>query len=115
MILHIAPSADWDAAQRAGRYTPDSLAREGFIHCSEPRQVIAVANARFKGHTDLVLLWIDPGRLTSPLRHENLEGGSDHFPHVYGPIELDAVVKVTAFEVGPDGTFAPDLLGRHGG
>lgn len=113
MILHITRRRDWEAARHAGRYAADSLSTEGFIHCSEPRQVTAVANARFRGQAGLVLLWIDPAKLAAPLRYENREGGVDLVPHVYGPIELDAVVKVTTFEPESDGTFTAELLERR--
>ena len=112
MIVHIAPRQDWEAALPGGRYTADSLATEGFIHCSETRQVIAVANARFKGHPHLVLLWIDPSRLSSPVRYENLEGGADRFPHIYGPLNVDAVVDVTPFAPSADGLFDRAQLSR---
>jgi len=88
-----------------GTYTADSLAAEGFIHCSEPQQVVWVANSRFRGRRDLVLLHIDPSRLEAMVRCENLEGGQELFPHVYGAISVDAVVDVTPFAPLPDGTF----------
>jgi len=88
-----------------GRYAPESLEREGFIHCSNPQQVIRVANALFRGIRGLVLLHVEVERLSSPLVYENLEGGFELFPHVYGPIELEAVRTVTGFEPAADGRF----------
>jgi uncharacterized protein (DUF952 family) len=104
-LLHITTPGAWAQAREAGSYTADSLQTEGFIHCSEPRQVIWVANTHFRGKRGLVLLHIDPSRLNAEVRYENLEGGSDLFPHVYGAIPTAAVVNVTPFEPDEDGTF----------
>lgn len=95
-LYHLALAADWAAASVAGRYTAStrgrSLDEEGFIHCSFAHQVVATAD-RFYGDTDdVVLLHIDPDRLASPVVVEDLTGAGEAFPHVYGPIELGAVV-----------------------
>jgi uncharacterized protein (DUF952 family) len=81
------------------------LATEGFIHCSTVDQYIWVANQRFRGRTDLVLLHIDPARLRSEVRYENLEGGETLFPHVYGPIPIGAVLNVVPLRPLEDGSF----------
>jgi uncharacterized protein (DUF952 family) len=78
---------------------------EGFIHCSDAHQVVWVANQRFRDRQDLVLLHIDPTRLTVEVRYENFEGGEQQFPHVYGPIPISAVVEATPFRPAADGTF----------
>ena len=110
VILHITRAEAWEAAKAAGAYEAESLARQGFIHCSRPEQVIPVANGIFRGRKGLVLLCIDEARLTSPVRCENLQGGKQLFPHVYGPVNLDAVMEVVPFPPREDGTFAlPDL------
>lgn len=104
-ILHCSTRAAWDAAVAQGAYAAESLASEGFIHCSTPAQILAVADARFRGQGGLVLLCIDADRLDSEVRYENLEGGTVLFPHVYGPVNLDAVLKVVAFSPEADGSF----------
>lgn len=104
-ILHIAAAPAWEAARATGSYTAESFATEGFIHCSDPGQVIAVANRLFRGRTDLVLLQIDASRLAAPVRYENLEGGVELFPHVYGPLPLDAIVRTMAFAPDAEGQF----------
>jgi uncharacterized protein (DUF952 family) len=104
-IFHITTGAAWDAAKRAGRYTADSLETEGFIHCSHADQVAWVANTRFRGRTDLVLLHVDEAAVGAEVRRENLEGGSTLFPHVYGPLPVSAVMDVTRLVPSPDGTF----------
>lgn len=106
MIFHITSRTAWDAALGAGIYEADSLKSEGFIHCSTSDQYIRVANQRFRGRTDLVLLHIDPARIRAEIRYENLEGGETLFPHVYGAIPIAAVLNVTPFVPRADGTFA---------
>lgn len=102
-IVHICPSQDWVTAQANGEYKAASLASEGFIHCSRPDQVIAVANRYFQGNQDLLLLWIKPGRLCSELRFDPV--GQDSFPHIYGPLNLNAVNAVRPLEADADGIF----------
>ncbi len=105
IILHIARRDDWEAAESAGSYKADTLAMQGFIHCSKPEQLVTVANFLFRGQRDLVLLWIDTDRVAAKIRCEDLEGGRKLFPHVYGPINLDAVTKVVDFIPGEDERF----------
>jgi uncharacterized protein (DUF952 family) len=111
-IYHITTEAQWYRARTKGHYETDSLVNEGFIHCSEGNQVIRVANHIFRNQPGLVLLHIDSEKLDAPVVYENLEGGTEYFPHVYGPIGLHAVVHVASFDVGSDGRFdhhAPTL------
>ena len=105
-IYHIATRADWAAAQAAGAYTAVSLVSEGFIHCSTAEQVIATANRIFRGQRDLVLLCVDSARVAAEIRYENLEGGTQLFPHIYGALDVDAVVAVHDFPPSADGSFA---------
>ena len=104
-IFHITTQREWEQAVQRGRYEAQSLATEGFIHCSDGDQVIRVANSIFRGTHRLVLLHVSVEKLSSPVVYENLEGGAELFPHVYGPIDLAAVRAVTMFEPAEDGTF----------
>jgi uncharacterized protein (DUF952 family) len=105
-ILHAASRVDWEAAQQSGAYRADSLAAEGFIHCSTPDQILRVANMLYRGRLDLVLLVVDPGQLSGELRWEpGVDLASERFPHVYGPLDLAAVVAALDFEPDPDGSF----------
>jgi uncharacterized protein (DUF952 family) len=113
LILHITNQPEWDAAQSAGQYEAPSLHSEGFIHFSTADQVVWVANAFYAGQNDLRLLIVDPERLSAELRWEDpAHPGvrmdivqSEVFPHLYGPLNLDAVLQVVPFPVGNDGTF----------
>lgn len=116
-ILHIIPRAVWEQAQHGSSYRGDTLDAEGFIHFSTPAQVVMVANARFHDHPGLLLLVVDPAKLTAELRYEapfeasNASEAAENFPHLYGPLNLDAVVRSVAFEPDSEGRFSlPDDL-----
>jgi uncharacterized protein (DUF952 family) len=104
-IYHITRAEDWAAAQAAGSYRAGSLDHEGFIHFSTAAQVLRVANFFYRGQVGLVLLAVDEARLGAPLRYEESEPGLAPFPHLYGPLNLDAVVAVYAFPPEADGSF----------
>jgi uncharacterized protein (DUF952 family) len=110
VIYHIAAERDWRAAERDGEYRVSTRGRtldeEGFIHCSRAGQVAAVANRFYRGVSGLVLLAIDSELLTSELREEAVPGSDEPFPHLYGPLNVNAVVLVAPFEPGPDGAFS---------
>ena len=105
-IYHITEAATWERERATGAYRAGSLATEGFIHCSHAGQVLRVANERYRGKPGLVLLSLQCDRLTHELRWENTEGGSELFPHVYGPLDLEAVTRVEVFAPGADGRFS---------
>ena len=114
-LLHITTDEAWQAARAAGVYHTASLRTEGFIHCSLLGQVIDVANARYRGRDDLVLLVIDGERVEPKIRYEDCYETGQDFPHSYGPLNLDAVIDVVAFPPGPDGTFTmPEQRLRNG-
>jgi uncharacterized protein (DUF952 family)/RimJ/RimL family protein N-acetyltransferase len=115
-IVHLCSQQSWLEAESHGSYRAPSLAEEGFIHASRPAQIEAVANAYYRGQTDLVLLWIDPARLQAELRWEagispqtgkpeEAQAGGQIFPHIYAPINLDAVLTVTDFKPDEAGFF----------
>lgn len=104
-IFHITSRAEAEQARRAGSYVAAAFGRDGFIHCSYARQLTRVADANFLGRSDLVLLEIDRARVGCEVIDENLEGGADLFPHVYGPLPMSAVTAIHDFPCRPDGTF----------
>ena len=106
MILHIAYRDEWETAQASGDYRADTLVSEGFIHCSTPTQVLGPANEIYQGQTDLLLLVIDPARLTAGLIYEDCYETGQAFPHIYGPLNLDAVVRAVPFPPNGDGGFS---------
>ena len=112
MIFHITSYEAWSEAEMNGEYLAESLKTEGFIHCSTLAQVLPVADLYYKEQTGLVLLEIEPTLLSSDLKWEPPSGGTpppgvpagDQFPHIYGPINLNAVLKVVDFDPNPDGS-----------
>lgn len=109
VLVHLCGSAEWLDAQRAGEHRPSSLAAVGFVHLSALEQVHLPANRLYAGRTDLVLLSIDPAKLTDPVRWEpgvSTDPESMLFPHLYGPLPADAVTSVTRYLPDADGRFA---------
>jgi uncharacterized protein (DUF952 family) len=104
-LFHITSAAEATVASTSGEYVPQAFAREGFVHCSYGHQVLATANRIFRGRDDLVLLEIDPTRLGCDVLDENLEGGAEAFPHIYGPVPMSAVIRVHAFPCDESGRF----------
>jgi uncharacterized protein (DUF952 family) len=102
-IFHLALAADWESALRLGEYAVSTrgrtLAEEGFIHASRADQWPGVRERFYADVSEpLVLLVIDPTRLAATVREEPVPGTAETFPHVYGPINLDAVVETIALE-----------------
>jgi uncharacterized protein (DUF952 family) len=105
-VLKIARAEDWAAAKASGVYRVPSLEADGFIHLSRPHQVHIPANALYSDTPGLVLLWIDPSRLVAELRYEPGTGGEPmDFPHLYGPLNIDAIVAESPMEPWKNGEF----------
>jgi len=108
-IFHITTEAYWAHAQADGAYSLSTrgltLAQVGFVHCAFEEQVSSVANSFFRGVAKLVVLRIAIDKLSVAVRYEDLQGGHEVFPHVYGPINLDAVVAIMLLPASVDGTF----------
>jgi uncharacterized protein (DUF952 family) len=104
LIYHIAAASDWRRAQDAGEYRISTAGRtleeEGFIHCSQASQVGPVASRFSAGRSGLVLLTIDTERLRSEVRYEAPPESDELFPHIYGPLNTDAVIRAEPFEPG---------------
>jgi glutathione S-transferase len=108
-IYHLALEGEWrEAAERGGPYGRSTLGKSqaevGFIHCSFARQVEATARLIYGGRKDVVLLVIDPSAVHAEIRIENLDGGGERFPHIYGELPAAAVVRVAAIPWREDGT-----------
>ncbi|MEN8173882.1 MAG: DUF952 domain-containing protein [Chloroflexota bacterium] len=102
-IVHICGCPDWLSAQANGAYRAASLDTEGFIHCSRPDQALKVVNMFYQDAPNLCLLWIEPEKLNAELRWEAADG--DQFPHLYGVLNLDAVIAVSDFTPDADGVY----------
>jgi uncharacterized protein (DUF952 family) len=102
-IYHLVLPEIWARVGDAP-YQAESLASEGFIHCSFRHQVAWAANRFYAAAAALVAVEVDAARLTSPVRSEEADTG-DFFPHIYGPLDRSAVVAVHPLQRGPDGRW----------
>ena len=114
MICHITTQAAWAAAQGGVEFRSPEFDEYQFIHCSTPEQVLLVANSLFAGRSGLVMLLVDPTKLKSPVRWEPAHSATGRlppvtqegfFPHVYGPINLDAVMRTVDLVPNEQGNF----------
>ena len=103
LIFHLTYKGAWEAARPTGEYAAPSLAEEGFIHCSKDiPQLLKVAARLYSGETELMVLDVDVDKLTSPLKREPSRSG-EIYPHIYGMLNVDAVVRERSLKVGGDG------------
>jgi uncharacterized protein (DUF952 family) len=93
LIYHVVSAADWAKQEDQADYQAASLETEGFIHLSEKEQVAGVLERYYQSVPDLLLLHVDPSRLTHKLKYE-LSTNNERFPHLYGPLNKEAVVEV---------------------
>ncbi len=114
IIYHVVIESDFRTQLESAVYLPSSLPDVGFVHCALEPSVIPVANDYYAGAPGrLLLLQIDPSRLASETRYEaaapTAGGGSSHlgsaprFPHVYGPIDREAITGVGVLGTTADG------------
>ena len=115
MLYHIARSEDWQKAKKAGVYRVSTLGKTldevGYIHMSFAPQVKMVADFIYKSTPNLVLLKIDPNMLTSEVRVEAAPDTEEKFPHLYGPLEVAAVVDVSDYRLEQNGEFPAFIEG----
>ena len=104
VILHIIKREKWEQARLIGVYRDDTLDSEGFIYCSTPQQVLSVANTLFRAQEGLVLLCIESDKIRAEIRHEGF-GGGELYPHIYGTLNIDAVIKALDFKPSKHGKF----------
>jgi uncharacterized protein (DUF952 family) len=109
VVYHIAHEEDWAAARATGEYRVSTRGRtldeQGFIHASDVHQVAEVANFVYAADDGLVVLEIDEVWLRSPVRYERPPDSDELFPHIYGPLDVDAVAAVWPLPRGRDGRF----------
>ncbi len=110
LIYHMLPIDQWHALTAQADYVAETLASEGFIHCTgEPERLVEVANRFYRQIAgEFVILSIAATKLQSELRWEEADGHL--FPHVYGPVVRTAIVAVDPFPRAPDGTFQQPAL-----
>lgn len=106
-IAKVAKREEWEVGKLSGRYAPPTLESEGFIHCTPIEETAGVANYHYPGRTDLVLLYIDTGRVSSEIRYNDDPDEPDvSWPKIYGPLDVDAVISEVDLLPDAAGTFS---------
>jgi uncharacterized protein (DUF952 family) len=105
MIYHVLKTVDWQSASKEKFYQPAAFAQDGFIHCCQAEMIEHVGNDYYRGEKGLALLAIDPRAVNAEIKYEDTVGGGFAFPHIYGPLNVDAVRAVIDFSPNPDGSF----------
>lgn len=94
MIYHITTKNEWVKAVQKGFFEVESLNIEGFIHCSQEHQIQGVLERYYSGKIDLVKLCIDESKVVNKIIYENAPSINQNFPHIYGTLNIDAVIDV---------------------
>jgi uncharacterized protein (DUF952 family) len=104
VTYHGVPKRHWDSLDPSEAYTPPDFEREGFIHCTDGREAISIILTQYhKGDSgEWLVLTIDKDRVGAPLKYED---PAAIFPHIYGPLNRDAIIDVRPVRRAADGTF----------
>ncbi len=104
ITYHLSPVEVWTRQQDAVIYTPEAYAQDGFIHCTDGLDnLLNVGNMFYAGDArDFLVLVVKTDAITSEIRYEDPE---NTFPHIYGPLNTDAVVGSLRVVRGEDGAF----------
>lgn len=110
MIYHIINKDRWNEVKTLKTYRPNSLDRDGYIHCSYENQVLKVADTFLRGQKDLLILCINEKDLGDCFKSEDLFNLQEVYPHIYGELPINAVERVIKLEVSDRGDFIkPDF------
>ena len=109
VTYHLVPTALWQASDPTTDYTPEPFAQDGFIHTThDPVELAAVGNCSYRAHPrPYLVLHIALARVRAPVRIEDAGG---RFPHIYGPLNRDAIVAVTEAARDAHGAFRSPLV-----
>jgi len=107
IIYHLTPADYYNSLPADQPYRPREFDRDGFIHCTtgEERMLLVADTLYRRVPGEFLLLTIDEHKVTSPVKYEN--SGGMLFPHIYGALNRDAIVRVAAVGRREDGTFLP--------
>ncbi len=105
MIYHIIHKSDWVNTFGKEFYEPSSIVKEGFIHCSTAEKILDSCNNFFKHETGLLILCIDESKLRAEIKWEDLYDTGFNFPHIYGKLNKDAVIKTAEIWTDVNGEF----------
>lgn len=110
VLVRLCSEQEWSSARDRGWFPPESAGpeAEAFVHLSTIEQVHLPANRLYHGRTDMMLLYVDGSALDAPVRWEPgvpTDPQSMLFPHLYGPLPVDAVIRVVPYQPAADGSF----------
>lgn len=105
LIFHITTKEYFNNHKKESKYFPESLETDGFIHCSRGSQIEETANRICADKNQLLLLVIDVSTLTSKIKYEEDQSGEKTFPHIYGPLNTDAIMDKLDIHAEADGQF----------
>jgi uncharacterized protein (DUF952 family) len=114
VAYHGTPKKYFEALDPREPYVPEPFAGEGFIHTTEGREAVSITLTRYykSSAEPWVVLYIDQDRVTSPIRYDD---PAEVFPHIYGPLNRDAILAVEDIGRAPDGTFLKPVQRSFGG
>lgn len=105
MIYHLIAKEKWALCSKNSSYKPNSVDREGYIHCSFENQIMKVADTFYKNQKNLLILCIDEKKLSNSLKVEDLFNLNEVYPHIYGELPIESVEKVISINVDSNGEF----------
>ncbi len=105
LIFHITTEEDFKAFKKNKNYEPESLDKEGFIHCSSGHQVENTANEKFAEQDKILLLVIDVTALNSKIKYEKDPESGNKYPHIYGPLDTNAIIDKIEVLAEDNGDF----------
>jgi uncharacterized protein (DUF952 family) len=104
LAYHGTPKKYFEGLDPGRPYVPGDFEKDGFIHTTEGREAVSITLTRYykSSAEPWVVLFIDQERVTSPIRYDD---PAEVFPHIYGPLNRDAILAVEDIDRAPDGTF----------
>jgi uncharacterized protein (DUF952 family) len=107
VIYHLTPAEYFKSLPADKPYLPREFDRDGYIHCTKGEErLLLVADTLYRRVPgDFLALVIDESKITSPVKYENV--GGIMFPHIYGALNREAIVRVISMGRRADGTFLP--------
>ncbi len=103
MIYHFALEKSWKKQLKEGNYKPDSLNKQGYINASSWEQIKATYYKHFSRPNQLLIIVIDPLKVKSEIKYENSSEGDQLYPHIYGPLNQDAISKIETVRLDSEG------------
>ncbi len=107
ITFHLVPKSYFDLQNPNADYLPAAYLQDGFIHCTDaPEEMARVANLFYGTDAPHLYLYIDKDRVKSPVRYDDEE---TKYPHIYGPLNRDAIVAVREAGRDGEGNFLPPI------